>query len=385
MMHIRKHIYLFALLILAGCIKPYEPELKDDSVQKYVVQGMVSSVEGFQEVNVSITSPVDQPKYIGVSGCQVQIIDDLNQVFTLQDYSDGKYKVWMDQDVLIPGKSYKVIVHTPDGETIESSYDLMTSGPEVSDIYYEIKEIPTNDPGIVELGIQIYIDLNAQDDDSRFYNWKLNETWEYHSTYPLEFYYDGEVQHVSPPDYSQMYCWTITDVDEIYTLSTQNLSDNSFVRFPLNFVENNTTRLGVLYSLLVYQTSLTQNAFTYWDQLRQNSEQDGGLYSSQPLAIKGNLRNITYPEKDVLGYFQASTLETKRIFVYPVEDLPLTFSNSCNPVLLRKGLVEIHPRDYPAYLMTINGNWSPILLNDECVDCEVRGGTTTKPNYWPEK
>jgi len=385
MMHIKKHIYLFILLILAGCIKPYEPELKDDSVQKYVVQGMVSSVEGFQEVSVSLTSSVNEANYIPVEGCQVEIIDDQNKVFALQSYPNGLYKVWMSQEDLVVGRSYKVVVHTPSGEVLESAFDEMSSGPEVNEIYYEILEIPANDPEDWKIGLQFYTDLIAGEEDSRYYSWKLTETWEYHALYPLEFFYDGQIHHVDPPDYSQMYCWTTINIDEIFTLSTTNLSENSFARFPLNFVRNNTPRLGILYSLLIHQTSLTQNAYTYWDQLRQNSEQDGGLYSSQPMAIKGNLRNRTYPGKDVLGYFQASTLTTRRIFVYPSGDLPMDFYDGCASTLLEHGFAELSPRDYPAYMMSNDGQMSMVLLYDGCIECTLRGGTTNKPDYWPIK
>ena len=385
MMHIKKHIYLFILLILAGCIKPYEPELKDDSVQKYVVQGMVSSVEGYQEVNVSLTSSVSQPDYIALEGCQVEIIDDQNKVFTLNSFTNGVYRVWMNQEDLVAGKSYKVVIHTPSGEVLESAYDEMSSGPDVNDIYYEVLEIPANDPDDWKIGLQFYTDLIAGEDDSRYYSWKLTETWEYHALYPLEFFYDGKVHHVDPPDYSQMYCWTTFNIDEIFTLSTSNFSENSYARFPLNFVRNNTSRLGVLYSLLIHQASLTQNAYTYWDQLKQNSEQDGGLYSSQPMAIKGNLKNKTYPEKDVLGYFQASTVTTRRIFVYPSEDLPMDFYNGCATTLLEQGFVEINPRDYPAYMMSNDGQMTMELLYDGCIECTTRGGTTNKPYYWPIK
>ena len=44
------------LIILSGCIKPYTPNLDENAVNKYVIQGMVSSVEGYQIVNVSTSS-----------------------------------------------------------------------------------------------------------------------------------------------------------------------------------------------------------------------------------------------------------------------------------------------------------------------------------------
>ena len=385
MMHIKNSIYIIVLLILAGCIKAYEPELKNNSVQKYVVQGAVSSIEGYQEVSVSLTSQVNEPKYIGVSRCQVEIIDSKNNKFLLQEYDIGKYRIWMNQEELLPDLSYKVNIITPEGEMIASSFDQMSDGPEVGDVYYEIEEIPTNNPNISDLGIRFLTNINANENQSRFYQWKLTETWEYHSEYPIEYYYDGQVQQISPPDYSQMVCWSTIPIREIFTLSTVNLSDNSYNGFRLNFVENSTSRLAVLYSLWIEQISLSQDAYTYWDQLRQNSTQDGGLYASQPIAIKGNMSNITHPEKDVLGYFQASKVSTKRIFVDPVDGLLLDFNNRCDTILLERGLIEIEPRDYPAYLMTIDGQWTLFQMNEECVQCTSRGGTTVKPNFWPTK
>ena len=385
MMHIKKTIYFVALVLLAACIKPYEPELKDDSTQKYVVQGMISSIEGFQEVNVSLTSSVNQPQYIGLNGCQVEILDDQNNRFVLDHYSNGNYKIWLSQEYLQPGRSYKTRIITPDGDIIESRFEKMPSGPEVDDIYYEIEQKPTNDPDIWKTGIQLYTNLLGQTDDSRFYSWKLTETWEYHAAHPKEFYYNGQINQISPPDYSQKYCWTTLDVGQIFTLSLQNISGNTYHNFPLSFIRNNTSRLAILYSLLIQQMALTENAYTYWDQLRQNSQQDGGLYSSQPIAIKGNLSITNAPEKQVLGYFQASTLTTKRIFIEPVPDLALEFYNGCSPIFLRKGLVEITPSQYPAYLLSVDGNWTMNLLNAGCVDCTVDGGTTNKPYYWPIK
>lgn len=66
-------------------------------------------------------------------------------------------------------------------------------------------------------------------------------------------------------------------------------------------------------------------------------------------------------------------------------DLPLSINNQCSPIQIEHGFIEISPADYPAYLLTVDGHWSMVHLNDECVLCPLRGGTTTKPIYWPIK
>ena len=109
------------------------------------------------------------------------------------------------------------------------------------------------------------------------------------------------------------------------------------------------------YSLLINQFALSEAAFSYWDQLRINSVNQGGLYEKQPLSIKGNLHNNTNPDQEVLGFFSASSVKSKRIFVKAVKNFEFDFSTYCAPDPLGfVGLKAIEPSEYPAFLMEIN-------------------------------
>ncbi|NPD44628.1 MULTISPECIES: DUF4249 domain-containing protein [unclassified Lentimicrobium] len=370
-------------IILTSCIKKYDPNFKDNALQKYVVQGTVNNQEGWQEIDISISSALTQPAYIPVGGCQVEIIDDENQKFDMEEYEKGKYRVWMSQEYLVVGRAYKTRIVLPNEDILESSFDQMPSGPEIEGVFFQLKDLPTSEPDEWIKGIQYYTHLKASSQQSRFYRWQITETWEFHSAYPKEFYYDGVVNHIFPPDYSEFYCWTTRVVDEIFTLSTQSLSENEYSNLPLHYVSNTSERLSVLYSFMLKQIALSEAAYQYWDQLRINNTIGEGLYASQPLAIKGNIVNTTNPHLEVLGFFQASSETSKRIFTEPLNDLELDYSNKCSPALMRKGLIEITPNMYPAWLMEDRGVWIPVLMNDECVDCTLRGGKTEKPIFWP--
>lgn len=378
-------VYILLLLFLSACIKPFEPELDDDTVNKYVVQGMVSSVEGWQTVTVSRTSGLNYALFLAVNGCQLSIIDDLGNTFALEQFENGVYRVWMNSSDLVPGTSYMLIVKTPSGDILESSYDKMPKGPtELGDLYYEITNLQTDNPEVIYRGIQFYTDFSASPEDGKFYHWKCTETYEYHSDYPLEFYYDfWGVHQVSPPDYSKMICYRTAVIEEIYSLSTLDLATPTFNRYPLNFVRDNSNRLEILYSLLVEQTSLSIDAYNYWNKLGVNLGQTGGLYTSQPLAIKGNLVNTSNLENEVLGFFQASTLASRRVFIEPLDELELEYNNPCQINGLRFGLIEIPRSEYPAYLFASGGDWVEATMTKNCVDCTREGGVTTKPDYWP--
>jgi len=381
-----KELYFIGfLMLLLGCVKPYKPDLSTNATNKYVVQGMVGSIEGWQVVNVSQTSSTELAEYLPVNGCEIRILDDAGNTFSLTEFDEGVYRVWMDQSMLIPGRSYRVVINTPSGDIIESEFDKMPKGPEeVGDVYYELANIQTDDPERILYGIQFFTDFSADSEDGNYYRWKCTETYEYHTKYPLQFYYDGTVHEVSPPDSSKMVCYKTEVIEGIYTLATINLSTKEYPGFPLNFVQNTSDRLAILYSLLVEQSAISLEAFNYYDKLRINLDQSGGLYTSQPLAVKGNLYNVSNEDNEVLGFFQASSLAYKRIFVEaPVEGLTLDYFEVCTVSPLLFGFVEISPTEYPAYLFAFNGEWTMATMTKNCVDCTLAGGETAKPDYWP--
>ena len=375
---------LTLLLLMFACIKPYNPLIESNAQHKYVVSGRVTDMEGWQEVNVSMSSPVESPEYIPVSGCNVNILDDKGNVFPLPEDSPGKYRAWLGQEYLTKGTSYRVTVHTPENEIIESAYDTLLQGAPLDSVYYVIEDVPTSNSSVYLRGMQFYVDLKAPDDACRNYRWEVIETWEFHAVHAVEYYYDGDFHQVNPPDSSNMVCWGGGLVKNVYTLSTKSLSENVFIKYPLHIIDGHSSRLGILYSILVRQLALGTNAFNYWEQVRINNTEQGGLYEQQPFAIKGNLTNITNPEKEVLGYFYAASESSRRYFYKEVEGIELDFSDYCNEDILGYGgWRKFTKYDYPVYYyFTEQGGL--LILNNECVDCRLMGGSTVKPDFWPQ-
>ncbi|HOX76347.1 MAG TPA: DUF4249 domain-containing protein [Bacteroidales bacterium] len=377
-------ILIFVLLLAYSCIKPYIPQIKNGEESKYVILGKITDIEGWQVVDISLSSPIEDPAHIPVSGCSVRILDDKGNSFSLSEYDPGRYRIWLEQKYLVPGTAYKVTVITPQEEMIESSYDTLYAGAPLDSVYFILEDMPTSDPSVFRRGIQFYVDLNAGNIPCRFFKWDVVETWEFHSAFPVEYYYDGEFHQVDPPDYSNNVCWTSGRVKNVYTVSTKNLSQNSFEKYPLHFVDGKSSRLSILYSILVSQHALGANAYNYWEQVRIKNSEQGGLYEKQPFAIKGNLNNTTNPDNEVRGYFYAASESSKRYFYENVQGLELDFTNYCNEDILgHGGWRQFTPSDYPVYYH-YNLNHGLRILNNECVDCRLMGGSTTKPDFWPK-
>jgi hypothetical protein len=277
-----------------------------------------------------------------------------------------------------------VKVHTPENEVIESLYDTLLQGAPLDSVYYFVEDVPTSDPSVYLRGMQFYVDLDAPDAVCRNYRWEVWETWEFHSAHPVEYYYDGDFHQVIPPDYSNSVCWGNGLVKNVYTLSTKSLSENVFIKYPLHFVDGHSSRLGILYSIFVSQLALSVNAYNYWEQVRVNNSEQGGLYEQQPFTIKGNLVNVTNPDKDVLGYFYAASESSRRYFYKDIEGLEIDFSNHCNEDILGIGGWRGYTKyEYPIYYY-FNSQNGLRILNKECVDCRLMGGSTVKPDFWPQ-
>ncbi len=375
-------LFLLMALLLFSCVKEIFPKLDSDEVNKLVVNAQLTNIIGYQKVNISYSSSIGEPENKFVDNCIVKLEDSNGFEYAYSSNDNGDYSLWLDSGVIDLGLKYKLSVVTPDGQHIESSWESFALSSDISDVYYKIEKEDNSHFATNHYRLQFYTNLKANENDSRYYLFDLTETYEFHAEYPIEWWYDGEVHHVSPPDYSKHICYNVFPIKDIFVLSTANFDNNEYDEFVLNYVYNEHQKLDHLYSLLVRQIALNEKSYNYWNQMKINKHQDGGLYTNQPFAIMGNLRNVSDTNKRVLGYFTVGTASEKRIFVPPpgIESL----GSDCFQTPLRFGLREISAANYPVYLVGDYTGYKSIILDEQCVDCTAFGnGTTTKPSYWP--
>jgi hypothetical protein len=375
------------LLLFRSCVDPFTPVI-DEAPEMIVISGRITDREGYQSVEVSKSTSYSEPYYNPVRLCTVVISDDKNNRFDLKEDTPGKYRCWIGKEFLNVGTCYRIEVTTPDGKQYQSDFDTILPCPPIENIYYEVKKQETNNPDRPNYGIQFYVNTDATGISTKNFLWDLFEAWEYHSRYMVSDYYDGQINY-SPETYDTLfYCWKWGTLYDIYTFTTQNLSTAKIKGCPLNFVSNETDRLSVKYSLLVRQFSISNDAYNYWNTLQLQTQNTGGLYETQPASITGNIHCITNPDETVLGFFMASAVTEKRIFVPRNFDF-IIYSPSCAPygynaedldILLR----TYKPRDYPVFVInysqTEQGPWD--FAEQECFDCRKLGGTLIKPDYW---
>jgi hypothetical protein len=382
-------IILFCMSwILPSCIEEYIPEIEAGESSKYVVFGELTTEYKDQIISVSLVSSIQDPKQIPLNDCRVSIVDDHGKFVNGTEVEDGKYRVRIPQEFLTVGNAYRLEIETATGAQLVSEFEELLNCPDIDSVYFIREDKPTNDPEVFIEGIQFYLNLDDQGSGNAYYKFEVEETWEYHTAQPLEWYFDGTtLHHVIPRDWSHNVCWTTQMIKDIFILNTAELQSNAYKRFPLHFVDNTTPHLAHLYSILVKQYAISESEYVFWDQLRMNNLEQGGLYDTQPSTVQSNLENKTNPDQPVLGYFKVSSVKTKRIFVSDVPDLEIKYLPLCSPAILRYGLRDLMPDvwaiGYPVYVIIDRGG--VFLITPECIFCELAGGTTTRPDFWPDE
>jgi hypothetical protein len=366
-----------------GCVDPYRPDI-DDNQQSIIIDGILTDKEGYHYIHVSRSVSFESHENMPVQGCVVEVCDDEENSIHFYESEPGLYEQWINQEYLKTGKKYKLRVTVAD-TVYESRYETMLPCPPLDIVYYEIEKRGTSDPENDIYGIQFYTDLVAPTGSQRNYRWELEETWEYHAEYLIRWWKDSKgINHdrASSTD-SVFFCWSTKPIHEIYTVTMKHITGDSLSRIPLRYVSNETNRLKVKYSLLIKQYSLSDTAYYYWNQLKKQNEETGGLYETQPARIHGNISNINDDNEIVLGFFNVSGLSEKRIFV--TEHFHF-FPPDYNCIL-------VPPEEagfLPTYFVEVfekekdKDKWDSVFktAKDECFDCTLLGGTTQKPDFW---
>jgi hypothetical protein len=298
----------------------------------------------------------------------------------------GHYLCKIDDGFLLPGARFRLHVQTFKGIEYVSSFEDLLPCPEVGNVYYELETKQTQDPKISENGLQFYIDFKGNSNSGNFYRWQLTETYEYHSKWPLDKWLDKDGNHdLLEPDYSNFVCYKTDKLSNIFVLSTDGFSQNSYSKYKLHYVKDQTQRLEYKYSLLVDQYSLTERAYNYWENLRKNNQETADMFGKQPANVKGNIHNVNDTTDVALGYFGVSLVRSKRIMVYPIAGLSFDRALLCSALVIDPGHL---PAERPLYFVTdYDENLVPYLGigAPACIFCTLAGGTTMKPTYWDQK
>ena len=382
-----KYFLLITLaVIVMTCVEPYTP-----SLEKYedvlVIDGLVTNAQGPYTVKLSRSFRYNDPFGSPESDAYILLMDNQGNTTGFTEESPGIYRSGNPDFQGVIGRSYKLYVNTLSNEEYESEYVELKAVPGIENLYAQLEEHPAT--GGTETGFQIYVDSYDPQNNTRYYRYEYEETWEFYVPYPSLYRYTyGEL---IPRTESVHRCWMENRSTAIMTFTTDKLEQDVIEAFPVCFVSTSTNRLRAKYSILVKQYSLTGESYQFWEQMKNTHQNTGTLFDPQPTQINGNLYSLHDTETPVLGFFEASAVSEKRIFISR-SDLPsgikvtdqfkychsyyMVIGSSSIEKYMNKGWCIVGP-DATA---TIFFGYGIIPFHD-CCDC-TQTGTNIKPDYW---
>jgi len=369
------------LAIIASCRKPYLPAAISSPGSYLVVEGVINSGADSTIIRLSRTVALSGKTTSAAElNAQVAVVSSNNVTYPLADMGNGQYAsgpLNLDQT-----RQYRLMITTASGNRYASDFEAVKNTPPIDSVGYTIQSD----------GINIYANTHDPNNATRYYRYDYDETWQFRSKYSSNFVTNGKKIVVRTQAQIINNCFGNDRSNTILLASSAKLTQDVIYQTPVTQVPSTSEKIETKYSILVKQYALTEDAYNFWQNLKKNTEQLGGLFDAQPSNINGNIHCISNPAEPVIGYISVCNVQTKRIFVtnqqlpqgwvptYPYaceEDSALychfvICQNDVALFLIPKGSTEI-PVD------SIPGGF--LASSRECTDCTIRG-VVKQPSFW---
>jgi len=263
-----------------GCKQTYLPPAIANPPNYLVVEGFLNTNAGESTiVSLSRTVRLDSSLNAPEQGAMVTLEGSDNSVITFNELSGGSYIADLTQLNYVP--TYRLHIRTSGGKEYASDYVPLKNSPAIDSISWKRLE---SDP---YKGVQIYANTHDPANQTQFYRYEYEETWEFRTPYFADIRYVPRGSFVNYAPNTINTCWHQDISTSILLATSAQLSSAVIHEAPLVLVPFNSQQISVRYSIFVKQYALTQDAFNWWQILQKNTEQIGSIFGVQPSANKG--------------------------------------------------------------------------------------------------
>lgn len=379
---------LAAALAVTSCIYPFHPDVKG-SDDRLVIEGSI--VVGATSVfSFSSVFPIGMPESAMILHSFTGYIEGEDGTKLGPEESSPGATLHFDTTTLPEGQRYRVhFEDTRNGRVFESDWVEVCSAPVIDDLTY-IMDKERNE-------LDIALSMHCQ--GHSYFRWSYTETWEYTANRRATHYFDNQrAQETKDPIQGLMtfengeniyYCWDTNESPDIKIFDTSEQSEDRFVDLEFHRIARYDQKLQVLYRLDVRLEALTQEAYLYWKNIEDNSQNQGTIFSPTPSQMPGNIRCITDADIPVIGYVNACRQATGRMYY----DNSQEFFSTYRVITSEDEVVNLQPSEFFLYYqqqyIVLNVQWDspsgPVYswVPKSCADCRIKGGTKNRPADWP--
>ncbi|MEO8535452.1 MAG: DUF4249 domain-containing protein [Flavobacterium sp.] len=364
-----------------------------------VVQANITNELKKQEIKITRSYRLEEYGPTPENGAIVYVTDSDNNSYEFEFEEFSGLYVSNNPFQAIPGKSYQLNITTKDGKSYSSSTEILTT---VNEIQVEPK-IETIDG---EKGVQIVVTSNDPTSKSQFYRFEYDETykivspdWKPNKLIPDPGNPGPEYTYLTVPrdNGESRVCYTTKKSDDLLLISNVGLSEDK-INLPIRFIDIKSPMLYERYSIVVREYVQNLASYTYYNTLKNLSTSASLLSQVQPGFNYGNLKPNDNSNDKIIGYFEVSSVSSKRIFfnfrdIFKDDPYP-PFIADCSQTLALPNcftdkfcrgpqiysIVTGSGREYVYYATPDNGA-TYIFTPAPCGDC-TKISSNIKPLFW---
>ncbi|MGH2664909.1 DUF4249 domain-containing protein [Flavobacterium sp.] len=395
-------ITFLLLLCLLGisCTEPYALQTNtfEDAL---VIEATITNEFKKQEIKLSRTYRFEEDGPTFEAGATVYITDNLGNQYNFDEL--GEKYVSASEFQALPTRNYTLHITTNDGKRYSSTTEMLTTVNEIQNI------VPTVATKEGVRGVEININSFDPNNTSKYYRYEYEETYKI-----ITPFWDSERAIIIPPSEpggergigliprvgESKTCYSTDSSNTIILNSTVGLNEDR-VHFPVRFISNKNSIIMHRYSILVRQYVQNLAAYTYYKTMKDLSGSGSILSQNQPGFFSGNIRSMTNPNEKIIGFFDVTSVSSKRIFfnyedIFPGEPQPPYFDEceirvwgfcfiSENPECKGAKLLSAIESNSLLYLdhyyNTAGGYNVYKMVPPPCGDCTTFS-SNIKPSFW---
>jgi Domain of unknown function (DUF4249) len=416
-----KNILGLLVILSSSCVEEIEISTNAEFESLLVVEATISNELINQKVLLSRSMLLENGfNPIPESNATVVIKDSNGNVYTFQENELGEYlsaKSFGAQ----PNLDYSLEISTSDGKQYSSSKMKLTQTTLMDNLYFE-RGFNENE----NEGISVFIDAFDPLGSSKYYRFEYEETYKVIAPlyspkeliasevifplpagtldlFDLQSVIDFLVDLQFRPKQEQI-CYNTVTSNTILITSTTDLFEDRLDKFRVRFINRDNYIISHRYSIKVRQYVQSREAYVFYKTLKSFSDSESLFSENQVGFIEGNVFSVNDQKERVIGFFEVSSVDEKRIFfnykdLFPDEGLPPYYTSCDNffmPALLVEDfahnlisspLLDALNEGFQYYDKTNDENPNPfehapfILVLEPCGDCTVLG-SNERPDFW---
>jgi hypothetical protein len=396
----RRLIIISSIILTAySCKKPFAPEAISSRNSYLVIEGVINSGSDSTFFRLSRTERLSaRDTVIPELNAVVTVEGDNNTSYPLYDIANGNYGA--PPLALTATAKYRLRIKTSNNEEYLSDYVETKTTPPIDSITYTVE----ND------GVQFYASTHDPNNAARYYRWDFGETWGYFA-YERSYFKlgdDGLPAYRIGQQELIYECYQTRQSHQALLATSSRLAQDVINKQPLDFITAGSGKVSHGYSVLFRQYALTPEGYSFWQQLKKNTEDIGTIFDAQPSKVPGNIHCISNPSQPVIGFISTCNITTQRVFVDAQRTvivapfyLPPPTAIDCENFFTHA--IQVEPLEsFKTRLQHVMFNGDTVLtvgytnpatgkivaygyVAKQCADCRAKTpfGTNTVPAFWP--